>query len=68
MIYWIDENGKGVREFVSLMQLEWAVPRHMQGHNRVFAIHPDENQNIHVDPETGRYIYISPIDGRVWRY
>lgn len=58
--YYIEEDGEtvteydGAWEFYRIKGADVNKPPYVE---RMFAVHPDENAYIHIDANTGRYVY-----------
>ena len=62
MFYYIEFDGKTVSTYdgaADFYNRKKESPNDMPHVERLFAVHPDENSLIHIDPDTGRYVYRS---------
>jgi hypothetical protein len=58
--FYIETDGKTVTEFSGSLEFtkDKGADVNKEPHvNRMFAVHPDQNSYIHVDHQTGRYVY-----------
>ena len=58
--YYIELDGISVKQYGSSAEFfmeKRESPNDMPHVERVFAVHPDGNSLLHIDPDTGRYVY-----------
>jgi len=58
--YYIELDGKTVTQYqgpADFYNVKKESPNDMPHVERVFAVNPDENPLLHIDPDTGRYVY-----------
>jgi hypothetical protein len=61
-MYYIELDGKTVTVFYSCLEYEEATKNIPDSDSRLFAVHPDKNKFMWVDPETGRYVYMRDFE------